>query len=156
MRSSVGFLVMAALAWEWAGVADARPMLYYDHASRSIRLTNDTAAPLAAFYVQSLSEQAFTMQASDFAALPGATFDPGDLPWAFAYLNFPVGSYVVGQVVVPGSPACDILFGYYTSLLAPPVVDVLACPFVPEPTTGAATLIAAGAYCAFARRKRRG
>ena len=113
-------------------------------------MSNDTGSTIFAFYVISASGNKFTTNGSAFASIPGATFDGGDLPLGFTYINFPVGIYNVGNVVVPNTPLSD-LRAYYRQTFSSPEVGVLTRWF-PEPS--GLTLFGIGAIFAAVRRRR--
>lgn len=144
---------MLALALA-AGVANAVPYGYYNPATGGISLTNDSGASLGAISVISATNSVKT-DPSLFTAIPGATFDSGDLPLGFTYLNFPPSNnpfgWYVGNVIKPGTSVFDLSGVYYESLLGGPK------PFYfiyPEPASGGIALWAGVAMVAASRRRR--
>lgn len=136
--------------------AHAIPSLVYNPATGGIWLSNDTGAHLGAIAVISATNNVKT-DPSLFTAIPGATFDPGDLPLGFTYLNFPptnslFGTFV-GNVITPGTPTTDLSGVYYESLSNGSGPKPLGFIF-PEPASGGIALWAGVAMLAASRRRR--
>ncbi|RIK77972.1 MAG: hypothetical protein DCC67_12075 [Planctomycetota bacterium] len=115
------FAAIAVLAHgTWALAA---PTAIYNPETGNLRLTNDVASMALAF--DSFSRQAYTSNLAGFTitqTLPsGAKFDQGDLPWAFALLNLPAGSFDIGNVVVPFTPPSDLRLFSYATLPGSPI-----------------------------------
>lgn len=119
--------------------AAAAPIAYYNPSSGNIRFSNDYGIPLVAIFLQSASAKV-NNDPGQFAQIPGATFDPGDLPLGFAYMNFPATgsantfptSIDIGNVIVPGTPRSDLTLGAineFSILFSGTVTEV------PEPAT---------------------
>lgn len=140
-----------------ASVASAAPMVFYNPITGGISMSNDTAAPLAVFYVLS-SGNNLTTDANQFASLGGAVFDSGDLPAGFTYLNFPKtngwSGVFVGNVVKPGTNAGD-LSAYFYRTFAPGAVPERVLFPEPEPTTAILVAMAAAPFISLCRRSRR-
>jgi hypothetical protein len=140
-----------------ASVAHADPPYgFYNAATGGIWIANGTGANLGAIAVISATNKVKTDPAL-FAAIPGATFDSGDLPLGFTYLNFPQTEspfdwIFIGNVITLGTPQADLTGIYYESL-ANPVQKTFAFVF-PEPASGVIALWAGAAMVAASRRRR--
>jgi hypothetical protein len=140
-----------------AGVAHALPPYgFYNPATGGIWIANGTGANLGAIAVISATNNVKTDPAL-FAAIPGATFDSGDLPLGFTYLNFPqtpspFAWIFIGNVITPGTSTADLTGIYYESL-ANPMQKQFAFVF-PEPASGGIALWAGVAMLTASRRRR--
>jgi len=140
-----------------ACVAHAAPTFYYDANTGGIYLQNDTGAPIAAISVISAGGN-FTTDTSRYAAVSGAQFDLGDLPFAFTYLHFPPAQpfpgIFIGNVAKPGLSGWREFSGIYHQPLTNAGQPFYHFIF-PEPASGTLTVIASTAFIGLARRFRR-
>ena len=147
---AIAFNVALGTGYFLGGVAAAAPCVIYNPATGNLQFVNDTNDPLAAFYITSQSGNNFSTDRSKYVPIQGAILDLGDLPLGFTYLNFPVGSFNAGNVVLPGTPITDLRAQYYTSISPPTGPFDAVC--IPEP---AGAILAAVGLCACATLRRR-
>lgn len=87
------------------------PSLYYNPDTGNIRLAQDNLYPLAVVDIQSASG---SLLAPSQSALPNVPRDIGDLPFFLVFFSVQVGSFDLGQIVVPHTSIEDISFYYAT------------------------------------------
>lgn len=152
---NIAICFAALFALQLNSDAYAVPTGYYNPATGAIFLTNDTGADLAHITIRSAGGH-FRTDPALYAAFPGATFDPTDLPVEFTYLSFPPTGLLfpesfVGSVVIPGTLGSD-LSGFYRSspFDSPQRVDFIWA----EPTSSALGLMGAIAFTGLSRRFR--
>ncbi len=147
----------ACMAAMIPSLVHAIPSVFYHPGTGGIWLSNDTGANLGAIAVISAGNKVKTEPAL-FAAIPGATFDPGDLPSGFTYLKFPptnspLGVFV-GNVVMPGTPYSDLSGVYYESL-STGVQKQLVNFYPAEPASSFIALLGVVATVTASRHRRR-
>ena len=154
MKSVVQLTIIVACLLV-ACVAHAQPHVWYYQQTGLIQMRNDTGAPLAAFGMVSTNNN-IKIDSSLFKVIDGATFDPGDLPFAFTYISFPdtsaypEGRINIGKVINPHTPVGDLSAVFFRSFVNP--VREEAGINEPEPTTGALLAIAATVFVGCGRR----
>jgi hypothetical protein len=136
--------------------ASALSGFWYNPANGGIWLTNESGAPFGAVSIISAGNNV-KIDPGLFTQIPGATFDPGDLPFGFTYLNFPptntaFGLYV-GNVITPGTPTADLSGVVYESLNTGVAKPYPLLNF-PEPASSVTALLAGTAMVAVSRRRR--
>jgi len=143
--------VMALTLCTIPSISSAATALYTPWAGQIFFVNNDSV-PLANATLTSQSGR--LTSASAMLSIPGTVKDDSEFPFAYTYLNLPVGYRFTGYTVQPRTPVDDLEFEYRVgSLLAP--LQNGGVVVMPEPTSMA--LIACGAmgFVSLHRRQRR-
>lgn len=153
---SIVFVAATLTLVSFANRASAISGFWYNPANGGIWLTNESGAPFGAVSIISAGNNVKN-DPGLFTQITGATFDSGDLPFGFTYLNFPptnttFGLYV-GNVINPETASLDLSGVVYESL-STGVAKPYPMLFFPEPASGGIALWAGVAMVAASRRRR--
>jgi hypothetical protein len=135
-------LLIASLIWgastitqaaTWTGAA---PILHHNPSTGDLWLTNTAEVPDSIFHAVVIIESAgHNLLAPPFNPIAGSTMDPGELPDILTFLNTPLGSFNLGNVVVPGTSSSDLSVFLVPQVL-PSVIRVAGTVVaIPEPST---------------------
>ncbi|MBA4106360.1 MAG: hypothetical protein C0485_11430 [Pirellula sp.] len=146
MSKHLTFVVFVAAALIQSVAAAA--FGWYNPVNGNIHISNGTGAPLA--HVSIISVSGKLTNASLMASIQGATKDDSEFPFAYTYLNFPVGTHDTGNTVQPGTPVTALSIEYRTASLFGPLLKGY---FVePEPSSCLLALTSAVAFSGTIRR----
>jgi hypothetical protein len=125
---------------------------YYTPWAGQIFFHNTDAVPLANATLTSQSGR--LTNATAMLTISGTLKDDSEFPFAYTYLNLPVGYHFTGYTVQPRTSVGDLKFEYRVgSLLAP--LQNGGVVVMPEPTAMALTACGAMGFVALHRRQRR-
>jgi hypothetical protein len=113
----VAFLATLAMP----SISQGAPKASYNPTTGEITIVNDSNSALAHVTVLSASGKLVDTPSS-LASIPGAVKDDADLPFAFTYLNFPVGEFSTGLTGKIGITRPDYTFEYRIGSLRNPLI----------------------------------
>lgn len=159
MVNRLTFLLLIGLAATDSSIANAVPTLLYNPANGNLQLINDgkiqynntTYLPYFYIGVESLSGG---LSAPKSGAIPGATIHLEELPTGIEFFNIPLGTFDLGNVATPGTPANDLKVTGVGAVLAEFPVTKGVVVIVPEPSAAVIGL-ACAVVAAMAIRSRR-
>ncbi|MBA4106358.1 MAG: hypothetical protein C0485_11420 [Pirellula sp.] len=114
----------------------------------AVYFRNDTGAALP--NASLISQSGLLKDAFSLLAIPGTIKDDSEFPFAYTYLNLPVGDHFTGYTVKPGTPLVDLTFQYRIGSITSPLISQSLD--IPEPSS---CLLAATATLAFTAAFRR-
>lgn len=124
----------------------------------AVYFRNDTGAALPSASL--ISESGLLKDAFSLLTIPGTIKDDSEFPFAYTYLNLPVGDHFTGFTVKPEAPLEDLTFRYRVGSITSPLISQSLD--TPEPSSIAMAMFGgvllarfARPRCSFARPSRR-
>jgi hypothetical protein len=154
-RIAMFFCLLACAAADASAVALELPTLYHHPATGNLWLTNPLGPPASRpdgpiIYFQSASNSLIKPVTNP---IPGSIYDPDEFPVANLFYNVPIGSFDLGQLVLPGVPTSDLSLKFFAFLVPPFTPEPGLVVTIPEPSTIAIGCLAVVGVAALRRRK---